>query len=366
MKKYYKVSLLDPRNTQVATEANEKVFANGQVFGIEVTIPTLAEKCLLGNIDPQHGNHRETYDNGSGYMEATSSCFISGESAIEFIFRQIQLQNEGSKRGAWIGVMIPPEGSILATIRPDLDSVGSMALLNILKNAEADATSGSHEHLLGCNPKEWRPSGEFMKRIQMIATADKFARGEYAGSRPLPTRENLWNEEIATAESSRPLAAIAAAISDHKIQFTQRVEWMENWLINGIEPGSYRPQVECERIGMVTALEMGTIKHEVRADGKIAVVVSAHRSITEVGYSLAPIIVALNPTFKFGGGEPHAKFTICQYSTGYVDLKLVLAELNTLEAGWGGSPTIGGSPQGVSSALTIDQVVEIVVKHLLK
>jgi hypothetical protein len=364
--KKYTFAVLDPRNNPVAIEANEKVFAEGSVMGIEVTIPALAEKCLLGNVDPQHGNHRETYDNGSGYMEATSSCFVPGESAIEFVFRQIELQNESSKKGMWMGVMIPPEGSTLATIRPDLDSVGAMALLNILKNAEADAISGSYEHLLGCNPKGWKPSGEFMKRVQMIATADKFARGEYAGPRSLPTEENPWCEGTSTAESSRPLAAIAAAIADFKVPFTQRVEWMENWLLYGNEPGSYRPQVECERAGMIAALEMGIIKHEVRAGGKLAVVVSTHRSITEIGYSLAPVIVALNPEFRFGSGEPHAKFTICQYSTGYVDLKSVFAELSALEASWGGSPTIGGSRQGVNSTLTIDQVVEVVSKYLLK
>lgn len=35
-----------------------------------------------------------------------------------------------------------------------------------------------------------------------------------------------------------------------------------------------------------------------------------------------------------------------------------------LLAGWGGSPTIGGSPQGVSSRLTIDEVVAVVEKYL--
>jgi len=46
----------------------------------------------------------------------------------------------------------------------------------------------------------------------VLEAADKFARGGYTGSKPLPTRDNPWNEETATAESSRPLAAIAAAV----------------------------------------------------------------------------------------------------------------------------------------------------------
>ena len=45
-------------------------------------------------------------------------------------------------------------------------------------------------------------------------------------------------------------------------------------------------------------------------------------------------------------------------------IKSALAELAALEPGWGGSPTIGGSPQGVSSLLTTEQVVEVVARHL--
>jgi len=96
------------------------------------------------------------------------------------------------------------------------------------------------------------------------------------------------------------------------------------------------------------------------------VVESTHRAATSVGYSLAPVVVALNPSFKQGPSEPYKKFTVCQFAFagGFADIKSVLAELNELEAGWGGSPTIGGSPQGVSSKLTIDEVVAVVEKHL--
>jgi hypothetical protein len=78
------------------------------------------------------------------------------------------------------------------------------------------------------------------------------------------------------------------------------------------------------------------------------------------------VVIALNPEFRFGQGDPHAKFTICQFTPGFVDLKGALVELNELEKGWGGSPTIGGSPQGVTSELTMDQVVKVVQKHLIK
>jgi len=82
--------------------------------------------------------------------------------------------------------------------------------------------------------------------------------------------------------------------------------------------------------------------------------------------SLAPIVIAFNPAFRFQGGEPTRKFTVAQYKLGYVNLREVLRDLSELEPGWGGSPTIGGSPQGVSSKLSLEEVVEVVSCHLLK
>ncbi len=140
---------------------------------------------------------------------------------------------------------------------------------------------------------------------------------------------------------------------------------MRKWLLTGEEPEEYRDRVERERAEMVAALQSGAINVRTEADGRIAVVESTHRAATAVGYHLVPVVVALNPEFRFQGGEPHRKFTVCQFSAGYVDLRKALQELNQLEEGWGGSPTIGGSPQGVSSRLSTDKVVEVVARHLL-
>ena len=139
---------------------------------------------------------------------------------------------------------------------------------------------------------------------------------------------------------------------------------MKTWLLTGEEPAGYRDKWVSERIALAKAIADGTIDAKSAIDGKVARVISTHRAATSIGYCLAPVVVALNPKFQFQGSEPHAKFTICQFTAGYVDLKAALAELAGMEAGWGGSPTIGGSPQGVSSTLTINQVVEVVAKHL--
>jgi len=304
----YQFTTLDPRNIPAATEANDKVFEN-PVYGIEVTVPALAKRCTF-NLDPQH--------TGGDANRAAIEDALTTE--------------------------LPSEGSTLATVRADLDAIGSMAIFNIRAKGESLESA--------------------MERINMIVTADKFARGGYSGPKPLPTRSNPWDESSATAESSRPLAAIASAIMDFKVPMADRVSTMERWLLTGDEPAQYRTQVEKERLDMITAMETGQIKSETRSDGRIAVVESTHRAATSVGYSLAPVVVALNPSFKQGPSEPYKKFTICAFEAKFADIKSALAELATLEAGWGGSPTIGGSPQGVSSVLTIDQIVEVVAKHL--
>ena len=77
-----------------------------------------------------------------------------------------------------------------------------------------------------------------------------------------------------------------------------------------------------------------------------------------IGYSQAPIVVAINPEFRFQGGEPHRKITICQYQDGYINLKKVVENLNLIEPGWGGSATICGSPQGKASIVSESQLWE--------
>jgi len=307
----YSFYTLDPRsNIPAATEANDKVFAAGPVYGIEVTVPALAKRCIA-NLDPQHS--------GGNVNRAAIEDALTAE--------------------------LPAEGTTLATVRADLDAVGSMSVFNLRAKGES-----------------LEPA---MERIALVAAADKFSRGGYSGPKSLPTRSNPWDESSATAESSRPLAAIAAAVMDFKVPLADRVSTMERWLLTGDEPEQYRTQFEKERLDMITAMETGQIKYETSSDGRIAVVESTHRAATSVGYSLAPVVIARNPAFKLGGGEAHVKFTICAFEPKFADIKSALAELATLEAGWGGSPTIGGSPQGVSSALTIDQVVAVVEKHLL-
>ena len=307
----YTYGIFDPRPQ--GEESNLAMVAEKNVFGIEVTVHKLAEFCNLGNLDPQHSE-------GEGANQA----------AIE----------------AAMAVELPQDGALLATIRPDLDSVGTMGLLTLRAQDGEEVLSPG-----------------LRNRVAQIAAVDKATTGPWY-PRKLPSYGELWE-----SDNGHEMAALASIIGDFKLSIADRVAVMTRWLRDGIIPspfyGNYSKKVLDERMALVAALQDGTIKYTTTADGRIAVVESAHRAATTVGYSLAPIVVAENPQFIFNGGAPHRKITICQFSGGYVDLKEVLAELNGLEDGWGGSPTIGGSPQGVSSSLPTSTILEVVRKHLL-
>ena len=308
---------LDPRRIDDAQTANAEVFNSGNVLGIEVTIRDLAEQCM-GNIDPQH-----TEGNADlAAIEVACTCDL------------------------------PEAGTSLATVRADVDSIGAMAVLNLRsRSQDVDGAMG---------------------RIEAIAKSDKFARGDWQGKRPLPSRDTPWPEGNASANDSRELAAISAAISDFRKPIGERVALMEEWLLTGKEPDDYRAAVDAERTDMIAALEDGQIILETNSDDSIAIVQSTHKAATLVGYSEAPVVVALNPEFSMRGGEPHAKFTICQYQSGLVDMEAATAELNSLDtaaangAQWGGQPNIKGSPQGIASSLDIETVVKVIEKNRLK
>ncbi len=311
--KDYQYGLIDLRNIPEAKAANEKLFSNPKgVLGIEVTIPAYAERCTLGNIDPQHTDGNKDL----AAIEVAQTCNI------------------------------PPSEASLVTVRADLDALGSMALLKYRASGE-----------------EITP--EMLARIEAIAKKDKFARGGWPGKSELPNKANPW-PTYRGAQEDKILSPINARTMDFKVPVADRVKSMEEYLVQGTEPAGYREKVEIERAQMIEALETGKIKIEVVSDGNVAYVETSHLSGMTLGYSQAPIVVASNPAFKQGSGDAYKKYTICQYDDTWLDLVAVKNELAALENGWGGSPTIIGSPQGKSSEIPPEKIIEIVAKHQKK
>lgn len=293
--------VLDPRPTQAGDQANAAVFQKARVLGIEVTVPALAARCDLGNIDPQH--------TGSNPRLAAIEAAIEAE--------------------------LPPHGSVLATIRPDLDSLGAMALL-WLRAEGLPITTG------------------VVGRVTQVAVSDRFAHGQWPGRRPV-------SDEVS---KETPLAAIGAAAMDHELSLASRVGLVRNWLTNGSVPDVYAERVRRERDAITRLLAEGSVRVEPRFGGRVVVVEGSYRGALSIGYLQAPVVIARDSTFRFQGGAPHVKYTVAQYARGYVDLVTGVARLVEREEGWGGSPTIIGSPQGTGSALSLDEVLDIVFDRL--
>ena len=333
----YNFAQFDPRPQ--GAEVNEAVFDGGAagVLGIEVTIPALAARCGLGNIDPQHA--AEDYILcGECSARVAKGDVVRNTGGFDACPQCGQANFQGSAEPpaaieAALTFELPPAGAVLATVRADPDAVGAMAVI-AMRTDGVDLTAAKD-------------------RVALIAAADKAASGPWPGQRPLPSASDPWPGGVTPS-----YAAVGAMCTDFKLPLEERVALMRDWLLTGAEPAGYRTRVEAERAEMIRALKAGEIKVDL-VNG-IAVVKSTHRAAMAVGYARAPVVVAENPTFRVAGGESHRKVTIAAYGPGYVDIRSALDTLAAREPGWGGSPTIGGSPQGVSSELSLEDVVQVV------
>lgn len=307
MPSVYNFGLLDPRPGDISKTNNELLFRKSEAgtLGIEMTLPAYKDMCTLGNIDPQH--------TGGDITRAAI------DEAINF--------------------PLPEKGVMFVTVRPDLDAFGSMAILSLRQK--------------GC-----KLNSDILSRVKMISESDTFANGPWR-AKSLPSSELLD-----LSVDKNPLSAIAAEVADFKKGVADRIKSVEKWLETGEENEAYRAQVNNSELDSIKALESGDIKITQAAFGKIAMVESSHRSGVSMGYCLAPTVIATNPKFSFNGSKPIVKHTICQHELGHVDLVSVLKELNEIESGWGGSPTIIGSPQGKSSEVSVEKLSEIVGKYL--
>ena len=294
----YRVGLLDPRRTRPASCGLDPE----STFGVEVTAPELTQLCGLGNLDPQHTG-------GDASMAAIEAAVTHP---------------------------LPPRGSLLVTVRPDVDAFGAMAVLDIR------ACEGLPQ--------------EAAARIEQVALADRFAAG------PWPSRRDETTA-AGDVDAVTPVEVLASVTFDAGVPVEQRAAAVRRWLATGQLPED--AQERAVRIaGERAEAERQTELRELAADGTIAVVRGTHRFGLSIGYRYAPVVVAENPTFRLQGGRPHRKLTVAQYDDSWVDLGAVVEELSVVEPGWGGSPTICGSPQGDPCVLATGEVVALVERHL--
>jgi hypothetical protein len=316
----YTFFVLDPRNLPVAVEANEKVFktpcgvcdhSSGQIDGLTCTY------CEGTGLAPVFGievtvpalasrcrfnvDHHDTIDTA----ETPSAC----EQVLARRGRYWLCEGEG----------------VIVTVRPDADSVTAMAVM--------------------LNRSNDRPVDE--KLIHAVGRFDRFGP---SGGKP-----------------DIRVSATARKACDFKLTLEERVRWVADLLAGVDKTDEVAALVAAHDSELAAARSASELT--LHADGRIACVVSTHRFATTLGYESASVVVAMNPVMvvdpKDASKGTYRKFTVCRYDSHVkCDLPAALVEIQKFEAGWGGRGDIFGSPQGVSSVLSLEQVIEVVSRHL--
>lgn len=306
-----KIISINPQ-PKVQSEMCALLEQNAPVYGIEFTLPALAN-LLTANIDGQH--------NATG-----------GKAAIEIA----------------LNCAIPPQVATYAIVRPDADALGAVAVLEIRRNLIHEYGDDNIALLLP----------EMAERITYIAKHDAFQFGAWPGPRDPST--------LAKDPSSLLFAALSAICMDFKQSIESRVEKMRTWLETGDCDvlATSRTKIESDNVKALSDAEI------VEQAAKYVVLKAHTMGATSIGYCYAPVVVIENDAFTFPGVDgTHTKYTICQFQAGkHANLIAVSDALNKIEKSggtWGGSLAIVGSPQGVSSTLTMEQVLSSVRANLI-
>jgi hypothetical protein len=300
----YCVGLLTPTRVEGGDARNAELLGP-LTLGIEVTEAELAVRCGLGVIDPQHG--------GAG----------SGAACIE----------------AALDWPLPPAAATLATIRPDADAFGAMAVLSL-------------------RAKSAPLSSALIERVRFVARHDSFSRGGWRDF--VAGRTALVHPAAAAEVSFFPLEyrALSALARDESCWPLKRMEAFEHWLSSGEIPSDMLLAADIFAKNLADAYNSGAIEIDEVLPSRLAVLRGNSPGCLPLAYRVAPVVAA------FVANAPPRKITIAQFEAGHVDLTAVSRALAELEPGWGGSANIIGSPQGVGSYLAEGVVLATLIAHL--
>ncbi len=275
-----------------------------KTLGIEVTIPNLAAKCGLGNID--HHRAGDTSD-------TPSAC----EQALNWKYVDCTV----------IGVLA------------DADTLTAMAVLwSKVFASESEACfysqNGYYPDFSGYDVDK-----ELVYKIGLI------------------DRKGLTsNTELLFDNRVKYIRAVAA---QRGMELSDQVYKIMLVLCGKELDSEDLKLIEGEELKLFDAEKASKVKMV----GDIVIVESSHLMATQVGYKYGDLLICINNTFpkdfKDVSKGTYRKITLCKRDE-FVPFNINFSKLNELESGWGGRPTIGGSPQGVDSNLTIDQILSCI------
>jgi len=281
------------------------------VIGIEVTDIKLSAFCHL-NIDPQH--------NSSNPTNITS---------VEMVYK---LSSKIRKMSSLFKKIL------FVTIKPDLDSIAAMVLGSMyLKNKKFEITDN-----------------DLILRLITISNSDRHGESTKWDKRVV---NNHFSDNKLFTKFGLPIG-LMAFIGDVGISINRKVEVMFSYLENGTFEDIDKYTEKVLKKNKICHLHTNV---DVIIPSKLVFIESSYRGAIGLGYNYAPVVIAKNPRHKFSNEVYGVKYTIAQYSSGYVNLHAVLTKLSQLEKGWGGDAnSIIGSPQKGPSIISKKELINIV------
>ena len=280
---------------------------NKILIGLEITIPEISKK-LTYNIDPQH--HLKTWLEGK---ESNTTCIEKFKKFLPKI---------GEMNGKELHVFF---------LKPDLDSISSAAILDIYLD----------------NPS-WIFQDEISERICAIAEYDRHGR--------------TYNKFRHFPKIPRGLFMYVAG---WKNSIYDKINMTKTWILDG----TFKDISKFNRIADKKFKQsIFNSKPEIIIPKKLVLIKSVNRGACGIGYKYAPVTIALNPSYRFGIDDSRIygkKWIIAQQTNGFVNMSEILEELSNIESGWGGSPSIIGSPQDRPSKILKDDIINIVTQKML-
>ena len=274
------------------------------IIGLEMTVPALAELCDR-NIDPQHTDGK-----------ADQSCVK-------------EIAEKAPQHLGWFKSK-DLDKVVFATNRVDLDALGAYVLADRYLRGEKIS---------------------FNENVAAIDAHDTHSGAKWEGPKPI---EQAFDPESKTG-------ALASSVKVFMVT-PKNIEDIKNFIDTGHVDETIMDSYRKSQQGIIDKVKSGDIKTEVI--GGVAYVETTLPCATNVGYSFAPVVVATNPAMRNPDGTTYRKVSICQHEAGYADLVTVKNELSAKEAGWGGSPTFLGSPQGQDCTVELSEIKKLVYSNL--
>jgi len=237
----------------------------------------------------------------------------------------------------------------MATVRPDSDAFGAIAVLMLREENEKNKKENKEENVID------------EKLVKAIGLLDRMGPGVF---------KNKGKEALGLNDEEFEKISKLCRVADYTVEIKnlpleEKVLFMKNLLKGKIFSEEIEKIYEEDRNDLEKARAESKI--EIINEGKTVFIKSSAKRSMEIGYEYAPVVIAYNPNFKWPDGHLTPKYSIARYDK-YVkfDLKGLLEELRKRNPKWGGLENIIGSPQGEDPEIKPEEMKQIIKKYIFK